>query len=317
MYRPWVGRHFGVEMEMNDVTTTHLRITERQIRQALEGAARLPVSGQAASYHHSNGAAWEIKTDGSCGVGGRSGWEIASPKLMLDESGRCEELENVCKAIARLKPSVNRQCGLHVTVDVSDFSWRNMRDLLTLWSRYEPYVFELCPPTRRANRYCPPIRKARWEDTDATHWSTIEGLLGNSENPREPRLEQRYCFPRGSLNLTNWWSGRRIEFRLQAGTVNHEKITRWTQFVLSFVARVRQAAPFPQIVSGGWSNRGFSTTYVFKVLGLAPSHFLPAEQVPPESVALMQWAEARRRQFMPETQVAASGVASAAGRSRP
>jgi hypothetical protein len=288
MYRPWVNRFFGVEMEMTSTSTESVSISERDLKGAIRSVPGARLNDREAGYFHSTGETWDVKTDASCG------WEISTPKLKLDENAHNAELKGVCEALARLRPNVNRTCGLHVTVDVSDFSWRDMRNLVVLWARYEPYVFELCPPTRRANQYCKPIRKARWADPSGAHWSAIERLIQAPD--RTPRgATETEAFPRGALNLRGWWSGKRVEFRLQAGTINYEKIRRWTQFVLSFVARVKAAPPFPMIQSGGWSDKGFSTLYVFKMLGLAPSSFCP--EVPQAAGELMAWAEQRRALF--------------------
>jgi hypothetical protein len=306
MYRPWQDRFFGVEMEMNQVTTSNTALPLSSLVRAVTDAATHPVDGRGV-WHGSAGAVWDIKTDSSAGhVDGAYGWEVASPKLKLDASANNEELKAVCHAIARLAPRVNRKCGLHVTVDVSDFSWRDMRNLLVLWARYEPFVFELCPQTRRANQYCPPLRKTRWMDSNARSWATVERAIG--ETTDRGFGSSLAGFPRGSLNMAHWVTGKRIEFRLQAGTVNYEKIRRWTQFLLAFVARAKQGAPFPMIQSGGWSDKGFSTGYVFKMLGLAASKFCP--NVPAESTELMAWADARRQQFK-EDAIARAAVAHA------
>jgi hypothetical protein len=302
MYRPWVGRFFGVEMEMNQVTTTNTALSRDALVQAIAGAATHEI-GSRSGYYHSSGSTWDVKTDSSAGAtDSQAGWEIASPKLKMDESAHNVELRDVCRAIAALSPRVNRKCGLHVTIDVSDFNWRDMRNLLVLWARYEPYVFELCPQTRRANQYCPPIRKARWADSTAGGWSGIEQAIASTDETTFNRTGR--VFPRGAINAAHWFTSKRIEFRLQAGTVNYEKIRRWTQFLLAIVARAKAVAPFPMIQSGGWSDRGFSTGYVFKMLGLAPSKFCP--EVPPESAELMAWCDARRAQFKEDAVTAAA-----------
>lgn len=296
MYRPWAGRLFGVELEMNDVDRSLVSIESSQIRAAM--ASVLPANRlirAAGGYHRSGGEVWDIKTDGSCGYNHRSGWEIASPKLTMTESGENDELRGVTTALGRLSPRIDRTCGLHVSVNASDFDWWNLRNLIVLWARYEPFVFEMCPPSRRTNHYCAPLRKSLWDNTPHSTWATIERAI-EMTTERTFREAAVGSLPRGALNVGHWWQNGRIEFRLGAGTINYEKIIRFSQFLISFVTRVKNDR-MPVIQSGWYSDRGFSTLYVFKMLGLAPSKFVPAEEIPPESRRLMEWVEARRRGF--------------------
>jgi hypothetical protein len=97
---------------------------------------------------------------------------------------------------------------------------------------------------------------------------------------------------------------------------------RWVQLLLALVGKVK-SAPVGSIGSGQWSDRGFSTQYVFKALALAPTKGMPVEEVAPESVRLMEWAEARKQQFAPRAsrdavaQAVGASAAPAAGRSVP
>jgi hypothetical protein len=296
MYRPWVNRKFGVEMELNRTTTTGVATSQRQIAEQVRAALATvginrPVS--IGGYTHSDGTSWDVKTDASCG------WELAAPALMLNEQAENDELRAVTNRVALLKPQINRQCGLHVHVEVRDYDWRDMRNLIVLWARYEPYFFELCPPSRRVNSYCPPFRKTTWGGQNGGHWTRIEAAMANMSE-REFRQAMMGATPRGSLNLAHLWQNRRVEFRLAAGTIEYEKVVRWTQLLLSLVARVKHTG-MPTIQSGGWSDKGFPTMYVAKVLGLAPSKAVPAEEIPPESTRLVAWMEARRNKFRKAT----------------
>jgi hypothetical protein len=301
MYRPWIGRKFGVEMEMNDVSVERVAITERALRGAIvDGVTSIGghanrVSDRAAGYYHSSGQTWDVKTDASCGYNGRTGWEVASPAMLMDDEGECEELRAVARKLSGLRPRIDRSCGLHVHVEVRDFDWKDLRNLMVLWSRYEPFAFELCPPSRRTNHFCPPFRKTEWAGQNGGYWTRIEPTF-NATNEAEFRRVLAGATPRGSLNIAHFWTGKRVEFRLGAGTVNYEKIARWVQFLLSFVQRVKQTQ-MPMIQTGAWSDRGFSTGYVFKMLGLAPSVYVPASEIPEASRNLMVWVEERRRQF--------------------
>jgi hypothetical protein len=300
MYRPWVNRKFGIELEMNDVATDNTSITETMLRNAVsQGLVR---AGQPAArlnrrdpgYYQSNGQTWDVKTDASCGYNNRTGWEVAAPAMVLDDEGECVELKEVTNALKLLKPRIDKKCGLHVHVEVRDYNWRDLRNLLVLWARYEPFAFELCPPSRRSNVYCPPFRKTEWSGRDGAQWTRMENGLGETTEQGFQRIMQ--MADRGAVNLTHFWRSKRVEFRLGGGTIEYEKIVRWTQFLLSFVNRVKRA-DMPIIQSGGWSNAGFSTLYVFKMLGLAPSKHVPEAMVPGASTKLLEWCDKRRAQF--------------------
>lgn len=325
MYRPWMNRRFGVELEMNDVDTRRRDISGESIVQAMRNGLtaagfRTQIRGPL-GYVHSDGSVWEVKTDGSCGYNGRVGWEVAQPYVhtFLDANGENAELKVVCDALGTLSPRVDRSCGLHVNVDARDFDWKDLRALVILWSRYEPFWFELCPASRATNHYCPAMRKSQWNAADTGHWTRVDHTLTTSYVERDFTTQLSSTTPRGALNLGHFWRSKRIEFRLGAGTIQYEKIVRWVQLLLTIVQRAKngvtpddapirsswapmpdadtQTAPMPMIVPGGWSNKGFSTTYIAKSLGLAPSKAVPATQIPPESVRLVEWMNQRRALF--------------------
>lgn len=298
MYRPWTGRTIGIEMEMNTTTTRHDSLSEGTIRRALQGATqRLNTRG--AGYYHSDGSAWDIKLDGSCG------YEIASPALYLNEEGENAELEAVCNALGTLSPMINRQCGLHVHVDCRDFDWNDMRRLLALWARYEPFFYGLCPPSRRTNTYCGAVRKTTWSGSNSRNWDYAAKPAINADNRQEFERYARYLPRYTSLNVSGWWTHGRVEFRLHSGTINYPKIRNWAKLLLALVTRAKNAADdngtrkFPHVskVTERTSTVPFDTYYICKALGLIRSKYVT--EVPASNEALVAWAEARRRQFNP------------------
>jgi hypothetical protein len=303
MYRPWLNRGFGIEIEMNDVDTQRRPLSERDFRRVMTpviSPGRL--STREAHYYHSDGLTWDIKLDGSCGLHGY-GFEISSPAMRLNEEGECAEMKTVCDAIATLRPRIDRKCGLHVHVDCSDFNWRDVRNLVTLWTRYEPFFYELTPVSRRDNSYCEPFRATRWGQRPHDNFYTVEQAIEATDE--RVFQNQGARIPRGmSLNISGWWRHGRVEFRLGAGTVNYEKIARWVQLMISVCGRVKN--PFlgmPPVFSGQYSERGFTAMYVFKAIGLAASNAVPAAEIPAESVRLLEWAKGRQTQHAEPSRV--------------
>lgn len=303
-YRPWLGRTVGIEMEMNTTTTAGATLSEQAIREAIAPVVGRRL-GTGRGYFHSNGRTWDVKSDGSCG------WEVASPALTLDDEGDNAELRGVCDALTNVRPMVNRQCGLHVHVDCRDFNWDDMRRLIALWARYEPFFFSLCPPSRRRNQYCAPVRRTEWAGQDSGNWSEMNAAINAStetEFARHARTSGRYT----ALNTSGWWTNGRVEFRLHSGTVNYVKIRNWTKLLCAIVARAKHP-DMPRVSKVTAANRdtAFNTYYVCKVLGLIPSRYIA--DVPASNAALVAWVEARRRQFDPASRPLRGARAALAG----
>lgn len=287
-YRPWTNRYVGIEMEINSVDTNGAQITEAAIRQSFRAVSLRDVSVTRAAYYHSNGQTWDVKTDSSCG------WEIASPKLMLDEHGHNEELRKACEGLRRLSPSVNVRCGLHVHVDVSDFTWADLQKLVALWCRYEPSFYELTPASRRTNHYCAPLRMSTWAPEPREFAQSFAKRILDCNNERDLRALRGA--PRGGLNLAGWWHSGRIEFRLQGGTIQYEKIRHWCGWLLSLVGRVKavaeRGAPRIQTSIRQKPEYGFSMEYICKVLGMTATPWNPEPHA--FGLALAEWGLARR-----------------------
>ena len=280
-------------MEMTTTTTTRTSVSESMLRNAIDPhTTRL--NSREAGYWHSDGSHWDIKTDSSCG------WEVASPALLLDSYGDNEELKGVCGGLTLIRPVVNRSCGLHVHVDVSDFSWRDVQRVVALWARYEPFFFELMPLARRNNQFCHAMNREAWTSPASHHFATTRQILdANSETTfdRHARQFGRYA----SLNLASWWRNRRLEFRLHSGTINYVKVKNWTMLCNAVVGRVVHPTlpEVSRVIRQERRASGFSTVYIGRQLGMLQSRQVP--DPPPEGGDLMAWINSRRLQFTPES----------------
>jgi hypothetical protein len=274
-------------MEMTRNTTTGGVLTEQGLRAALTAVLSAGRIGRTTGYFHSDGRTWDVKTDSSCG------WEIATPALRMDEDGHCEELRKGVEAIRALNPLVDRRCGLHVHVEVQDYSWDDMRRLIALWSRYEPFFYEMQPASRRNNMYCGPTRVVQWEGATSGVWPAFERMLA-ARTEQQFVMAGRGAAHQGALNIAHYWQSKRVEFRLHSGTCDYQKIRKWVALVMALVNRVKQT-DMPPVAVGGWSRRGFTGTYLGRVLGLLPS--AAKSDVHPHGAEVMAWADQRRRQF--------------------
>lgn len=297
-YRPWVGRTIGIEFEILEDSPSG-RYIGRKVKEAMavEGVAPLNLDREI-GWFKSDGRTWDVKTDRSCGL------EIASPALTLDEQGHNEMLRRACAALNRVGAQVDNSCGLHVHVDFSGQTWRDLQRLVALWARYEPYFFELCPRYRATRHFCEPIRRSQWSDWSETNlWTTKIRSLLTQQNESTFRFAASTSFPRGSLNVQGWWQHGRVEFRLQAGSLTYGHVRRWAMLLLSLVERaIHPTAPKPGLtINQPRPELGFSGGYVFQVLGLRRAGYDIThrwfDEIAPEAEDLFAWAE-RRRKFL-------------------
>lgn len=295
MYKPWTERKFGVEMEIRTTNTVGQHVDATQVARGLRNLG-LRVGSSVGNYYHSSGSTWDVKSDSSCG------WEIATPALVMDAEGHNEELRKGTTYLrTEVRAKVDSSCGLHVHVDCSDFTWDQLRDLMILWSRYEPFFFECTPPSRHRNSYCSPLNRAFWTDQPGERNGNWRGIQNGFRATTEREFRSHIGSARGALNYSGWWSHGRVEFRLGAGTVDYEKVRMWVTLLLSLVGRVAHSGPgrrFPRIsnVTNWTTALGLDTRYVLKSLGV---HRSVQPETEPLFEALAVWVDARRRRFAP------------------
>lgn len=284
-YRPWTARTVGIEMEVRNVRTDRRHLSQSEVTAAVAACGLTDHSvGRQHGYFHSDGSTWDIKTDSSCG------YEVASPAIRFDNAGHNADLKKVCGALTALRPSVDKKCGLHVHIACPDLTWQQLQKLVALWARYEPFFYSLCPKSRATNQYCQPLRKTGWTERDSHRWfNTRDALATTDESTFRSKVATER---RAALNLTGWWRHGRIEFRLQGGTINYEKIRMWTIILTALVERVKNDdAPAIAMTIGVQPDTGFTVGHMLAVLGLrATAHFAPPAAL---SEKVAAWAEAR------------------------
>lgn len=226
-------RPFGVELEVGNEADYQdiLKVIERKSK---HGAVYT-------EWQQTNrNSWWNVKTDSTCGAIGRGmdfGWEVVSYKAagfrdMLDIADVAESLRlaGIC---------VNDNCGLHVHVEVKDFTPEQVGTLVACWLKVEPFMLQAVPRRRLQNDFCMPQRGMRRLDfskpfTAAELWEAYRPRsLDIWDNPDR----------RVTLNLVNYatglkrksWSRRTVEFRLPEGSLMRTHVKNWIRLFVNFV----------------------------------------------------------------------------------
>ncbi len=308
-HRLWEGRTFGVEMEFNKINRSGHGISGEHINTLLSSACTYPVNGTGGGWNSTpDGSSWDVQYDATSGAHGGSGWEVSSPALELDADGESEELRRGCDTLLHdLAPKITNNCGLHVHVDVSDFSWKEVQKLLALWSRYEPFFFSLVPTCRQSNQYCRPLRAATWDEAhrnDAMQsYPAMTALNATTRVGFEAACANLNKYR--TLRMNMWALNGRVEFRIHSGTINYTKIKNFVRLVLSLVGRVKTSTMgttgrLPKTIRPLSRPTGFGPSYVLGALGLGPGGQRTEEGVAETMEVyedLMAWIPERQRKF--------------------
>ena len=223
-----MARRFGIEMEFSTNKSSY----EIATALATKGLEIQNVGG----YGHSSGHLWELKTDSSASHPNHGrGYELASRILEGDQG--LKEVDWYAKALNNLRNEhdfkVNRQCGIHLHVDVSDFTEQQFRNLIRLVMYFEPVIFGINPPSRKGNRYCKAIQgQQRFEELAGMHGDLTPEQVRQS---LEVVARDRYF----GLNVTKYMTQGRIEFRYGAASLNPKKILGWVSVLLAIVEKAK------------------------------------------------------------------------------
>jgi len=249
-YKQFSKRRFGIEIEINNTIPRNL------VKKVVSNYSHHKLV--TSTYRHSiNNDYWHIKNDASCGVIGVDdrGWEVAS----FVGSGY-EDLLHIGQVTNELKKvgaTTNKNCGLHVHVEVDDFDVNVMGVLLAYWMKTEWLVLNAISPLRdfehclNMTRLLPHLLGKHWRRRvihPLTLWECFKpptcSLWDNWQRWR-------------AINLVNYnralskpkFKRKTIEFRFPEGTVESEDIINWTRFFINFVDTVKNR-PAPRTLDG-------------------------------------------------------------------
>ncbi len=198
-----------------------------------------------------------IHSDGSCG------WEAVTPPIAGDHIQTC--LTDLGKALATA--SIDPRCGIHVHVDVSDYTWADMYRLLEVYAKVEPILYLLAGQHRANNTYCRPCGGQYLQALQADDRKGAVLGVAFSNGPRTERDEPRpqaaavaRTHQRGrpgkkdggryrGLNICPWLAGKKhkapdttVEFRMHRNTSDATRVIGWAQTVVQLIEWAAKAS---------------------------------------------------------------------------
>lgn len=229
---------FGVEIEAHGVPSA-------TVAAALSAAGIATVD---AGYTHRQMNSWKVVPDGS--ISATNAFEVVSPKLIGADG--FQQVRTVCAVLNRLGAKVNKDCGLHVHHEASDFQVHQWKNIAILYARIEKRIDAMMPETRRGNenRWCQSIvsKMTGYCYAGKTGYQTISQANTYDEvraffnwgNPNKDTTETRQSYRYHKLNFNAWENYKTVEFRHHSGTCDGEKIVGWVIFTQLMMNRIRQ-----------------------------------------------------------------------------
>lgn len=235
------NRCFGVELEVSNT------VTQPFIKKVVKANSNIPIRMSTKWQLSKGNKFWHIKKDSTCGIKGKGqdkGWEIASYKGETIED--IVHIGQVAESLLQAGLEVNNNCGLHVHVEVKDYTTREMGKLIGYWLKIENILMNSVPYRRSFSPYCQSLRQNIPDNFTPTpdqlwaHYCPI--CLSPFENP------ERWL----TLNLVNYATGllydnyarTTVEFRFPEGTLLQEDVKNWIRLFVHFVDEVK-SLPVP------------------------------------------------------------------------
>ena len=249
-------RPFGIEVEVSASST------KEELRDALSYyelfCNKKPrqvkmTAGKKGWAETNNNNYWHIKYDSTCGSlesGHNFGWEVAS--YIGSGLSDLTSMSDALHFLGECGVKVNRNCGLHVHVQVADFNPSLMGLLLARWLKIEPLLFHSCPYYRRKSSHCRKLRSKvsikrlesfyRSEDPEMFEklWAVFSPTDFSTHNNYQKKV---------SLNTIGFAIGLQkphhsritVELRLPEASLNRADIKNWVILILNFVESCRKS----------------------------------------------------------------------------
>ncbi len=167
---------------------------------------------------------WRVVEEGSVRRGGE--FVLRQPLGGVDLTKALIELEEVCRGY---KINFDHQTSLHIHIDSRDININQFQNIISIYTLFEPALFEQCGKEREDNIFCLSVNNAPTNFIDLTQnlqqafkINTINNLYNNINSA------PRYC----GLNIASLAKFGSIEFRGHYGTGNRKTISNWINILL-------------------------------------------------------------------------------------
>lgn len=148
------------------------------------------------------------------------GKEFISPILYADQG--LEEINRFCANAYRFRWRVNRYCGYHVHLDISDDSWESLRSIAYAYACTHKLWTQFVSENRDRNSFCSPLEyglSCITEIHNATDWDYFVGQ------------RDRFDF----INWRSYFTHSSVEIRLHDATLSADKICNWIKIHAKFI----------------------------------------------------------------------------------
>jgi hypothetical protein len=237
-------RRFGVELELsNNVQKTDIGSYLTDFENQYEKKRVIKVTAGSQGWAESvRNTYWHVKYDSTCGPVGKgedSGWEVAS--FIGSGSEDIDHISKAAKYLGERGCTTNKNCGLHVHVETTDFDTYLMGVMLARWLKIEAILASLCPSYRWDNEYCQSLRGRETSKGSKfnpmfprSFWATMQPTDISKHN----NMEKRY-----TLNTVGFSTGQvipgynrnTVELRLPDCRLEDSHVRNWTRLFVQFV----------------------------------------------------------------------------------
>lgn len=132
------------------------------------------------------------------------------------------------KIMPGFKPSIaSERCGLHIHLNASDLTLRQLWCVMAFYALVEPYVFKTFAPTREDNHFCVPL----WKDGRQVRqlYEDVQGLRRNIAKALHVLKGCKYS----AMNTATLGKFGTLEFRQHPGTKSLLEVAQWAKFIIS------------------------------------------------------------------------------------
>lgn len=240
-------RKFGVEFELSN------NLSKRKIKDIIEENSQVKVKTTRYALSYQNNF-WHIKNDASCGpygTDGCSGVEIAT--YICSGLQDANHISNVINKVSRENGKVNKHCGLHVHVDVSDYEEEDVGRLIMYWLQIEKIFMYALPSSRHNNIYCRPLSFSidNWV-ANYFYKSLGNKFVARLFKPKNDPISMTNS-KRTTMNINNFYQAydlgsnirKTIEFRCPEGTLQGDDAKAWIFLFVNFIDYVKFSKKIP------------------------------------------------------------------------